>query len=281
MLLINCMDGDMLEPYIQGGSDLFANQGILMLHDLISTHQSSSSNGLVSILTWFIQARMLPTETIIQYCSKILSLSTELGRLGHSILEPLLRLFLVHGLTPKFAGFSSQVATSVIDVVHGFNSWGAFIRRFRDYATHLNIRPAPSNATSADIDPSDLVWLGQPGLDMNQTDHLMTLFTFPIHRSDDHTLDRCGAMKRLFAVSPNTNSAPYGSTRRGGDSGTRDSDGGRRQGHSRGYQRRSDSDSHTDAAPAPTPTPVPSQDPRLPQDSRRTSTRQPKHLSHT
>jgi hypothetical protein len=95
MLLINCLDGDMLEPYIQGGPALFANQGIIMLHDLISTHQSSSSAGLVSFFTRFLQARMLTTETIIQYCSKICSLSTELGHLDHPLLEPLLHLLVV------------------------------------------------------------------------------------------------------------------------------------------------------------------------------------------
>jgi hypothetical protein len=58
MLLINCPDGDMLKPYIQGGPTSFANQGILMLHDLVSTHQSSSSAGLLSVFTWFLQAHM-------------------------------------------------------------------------------------------------------------------------------------------------------------------------------------------------------------------------------
>jgi hypothetical protein len=48
----------------------------------------------------------------------------------------------------------------------------------------------------------------------------MTLFTCPIHCSNDHTLDRCGSVKSFFAVSPQTNSAPGGSTGRGGDSGT-------------------------------------------------------------
>jgi hypothetical protein len=117
---------------------------------------------------------------------------------------------MVHGLTPKIAEFASQVATDVIDVVHGFNSQDAFVRRLRDYAMHLNIHPAPSTATSADIDPSDLVWLGQPGMDKNQTNHLMTLFNFPIHRSNYHTPDRCDAVKPFFYVSPNTNSAPGG-----------------------------------------------------------------------
>jgi hypothetical protein len=162
MLLINCLDGDMLKPYIQGGPVSFANQGILMLQVLISTHQSSSSAGLVSVFTRFLQAHTLPTETIIQYCSKIHGLYTELGRLDQPISEPLLRLLVVHGITPKFADFASQVTTGVIDVVHGINSWDAFVRRLHDYATHLNIRPAPSTVTSADINPSDFVWLGQP-----------------------------------------------------------------------------------------------------------------------
>jgi hypothetical protein len=115
----------------------------------------------------------------------------------------------VDSLTPKFADFSNQVATSVIDVVHGLNSWDAFVRCLHYYETHLNIRPAPSTATSADIDPSDLVWLGQHGMDKNKANRLMTLFTCPIHRSNDLTLDRHGAVKRFFAVSPNTNSTPW------------------------------------------------------------------------
>jgi hypothetical protein len=122
MLLINCMDGDMLEPYIQGGPTSFANQDILLLHNLISMNQSSSRAGLVSVFTRFLQARMLSTETTIQYCSKIRGLSTEIGRLGQPIPKPLMRLLVVRGLTPKFSDFASQVATGVIDVVHGFNS---------------------------------------------------------------------------------------------------------------------------------------------------------------
>jgi hypothetical protein len=136
----------------------------------------------------------------------------------------------VHGLTAKFVDFASQVATGVIDVVHGFNSWDAFVRHLRDYATHLNIRPAPSTVTSAGINPSNLVWLGQPGVEKNQANRMMNLFTCPIHRSSDHTLDRCGFVKRFFSVSPKTNSAPGGSTACGSDSGTRESDGGRDRG---------------------------------------------------
>jgi hypothetical protein len=238
MLLINCLDGDMLEPYIQGGSTSFENQGILMLHDLISTHQSSSSAGLASVLTRFLQACMLTTETIIQYCSKICGLSTELGRLDQPISEPLLRLLVVHGLNPKIADFVSQVATGVIDVVHGLNSWDAFVRRLRDYATHLNIRPAPSTATSTDIDPSDLVWFGQPGPDKNQANRLITLFTCPLNCSNDPNVECCGAVKRLFTAPPHTNSAPGVSTCR--SSGNHDSDGGRGRGRGRGCQRRSD-----------------------------------------
>jgi hypothetical protein len=68
MLLINCLDGDMLEPYIQGVTASFANQGILMLHDLISTHQSTSSAGLVSVFTRFLQARMLTKLYIGMAC---------------------------------------------------------------------------------------------------------------------------------------------------------------------------------------------------------------------
>jgi hypothetical protein len=256
MLLINFLDGDMLEPYIQSGPTSFANQGILMLHDLLSTHQSSSSAGLVSVFTLFLQARILPTATIIQYCSKIRGLSTELWRLDQPISEPLLRLLVVHSLTPKFADFASQVSTGVIDVVHGFNSWDAFIRHLHDYATRLNIRPAPSTATSV-----YLIWIGQPGVDKNQANRLMTLFTCPIHRSNDNTLDRCGSVKCFFAVYPNTHSTHNCSTGRDGGSGTHDSDGGRGRGRGRGrgYQRRSDSDLSTDVDP--------SHAPRLPQDS--------------
>jgi hypothetical protein len=247
ILLISFLDGDMLKPYIQGGPTSFANQGILMSHDLISM-LSSSSAGLIWVFTWFLQDRMLPTETIIQYCSKIRGPYTELGRLGQPILEPLSRLSVVHGLNPKFADFASQVATIVIDVVHGLNSWDAFVHRLCDYATHLKIRSALTT-TSADIDPSDLVWLSQPGLDKNQANCLMNLFTFPIHLSNDHTLDHCVVAKRFIAVPPNTNSASGGSTRRGGGSGTSDSDGG----SGRGYQRRSYNYSNTDTAPSHPP----------------------------
>jgi hypothetical protein len=38
MLLINCLDGDILEPYSQVGPSSFANQGILMFHDLNELH---------------------------------------------------------------------------------------------------------------------------------------------------------------------------------------------------------------------------------------------------
>jgi hypothetical protein len=69
VMLINCLDGDMLEPYLQGGPGLFSHQGITMLQDLISTHQSTSSAGMVSLFTRFLQACMLPSESIIQYCS--------------------------------------------------------------------------------------------------------------------------------------------------------------------------------------------------------------------
>jgi hypothetical protein len=64
---INCLEGDMLEPYLQGGHGSFSHQGIAMLQDLISPHQSTSSAGLVSVFTRFLQARMLPSESIIQY----------------------------------------------------------------------------------------------------------------------------------------------------------------------------------------------------------------------
>jgi hypothetical protein len=43
MLLINYLDGDMIEPNIQGGPSSFANEGIFMLHKLIYTHQSPPS----------------------------------------------------------------------------------------------------------------------------------------------------------------------------------------------------------------------------------------------
>jgi hypothetical protein len=184
MLLINCLDGDMREPYIQGGPSSCANQGILVLHNLISTHQSLSRAGLVSLFTRFLQAHVLPTETLIQYCSKICGLSTRLGRLGQPISEPLLHILVIHGLTPNFADFASQVFTGIIDVVHGFNSWDAFICSLCDYVMHLNTRPAPSTARSTDLDPSDLV-----------------LVLVQTHHSKDHTKDCCGTVKRLFAVS--------------------------------------------------------------------------------
>jgi hypothetical protein len=78
---------------------------------------------------------MLPTEMLIQYCSKIRGLSTELGRLCQPISEPLLRLLVVRGLTPNFSDFASQVDTGFIDFVHGFNNWDVFVRCLRDYAT--------------------------------------------------------------------------------------------------------------------------------------------------
>jgi hypothetical protein len=227
-----------------------------MLHELILMHQSSSSAGLVLVFTRFLQARMLPTETSIQYCSKISGLFMELGRFGQPISEPLLHLLVIHGLPPKFADFASQVSTGVIDVVHGFNSWDAFLLHLRDYTTHLNIHPAPITATSTNLDPSDLVYLGQPALDKNRDNHLITLFTCPMHRSNDHTLDRCGTVNRFFApprptlhlvaqqavavvVAPVT---PM------------------------------DSNSNNDAAPLTLP--------NLPQDSRSKSARRPKPLSH-
>jgi hypothetical protein len=70
--------------------------------------------------------------------------------------EHLLRLLVIHGLTPKFSDFSDQVATSAVDVIHGFNSWDAFPRRLRDYAIHANIRTGTSSSPRCDIDPEDL-----------------------------------------------------------------------------------------------------------------------------
>jgi hypothetical protein len=68
MLLINCLNDDMCESYIQGGPASFANQGILMLHDLISMHQSTSSPCLVSVFTRFLKAHMLPKLYIGTAC---------------------------------------------------------------------------------------------------------------------------------------------------------------------------------------------------------------------
>lgn len=75
VLLINCLDGDMLEPHLQSGPGSFSHQGISMLQDLVNTHQSTSSAGMVSIFTRFLQASMLPTESIVQYCSRVCGLA--------------------------------------------------------------------------------------------------------------------------------------------------------------------------------------------------------------
>jgi hypothetical protein len=65
VLLINCLDGDMLDPYLQGGPGSFSHQGISMLQDMVNTHHSSSSAGLVSVITSFFQARMFPTKSVL------------------------------------------------------------------------------------------------------------------------------------------------------------------------------------------------------------------------
>jgi hypothetical protein len=57
----------MLEPYLQGGPCPFSHQGISVFQDLVNTHQSLYSAGLVSVLVRFLQDHMLPTESIVQY----------------------------------------------------------------------------------------------------------------------------------------------------------------------------------------------------------------------
>jgi hypothetical protein len=60
--------------------------------------------------------------------------------------SPILRLLVVHGLTPQFTDFSGQVATGVIDLIHGFSNCNNFIRRLHDYAKHANIHPSPATS---------------------------------------------------------------------------------------------------------------------------------------
>jgi hypothetical protein len=209
----------MLKPYLQGGPGSVSHQDIAILQDLISTHQSTSSSGLVSVFTRFLQARMLPSESIIQYCSRVRGLVMELGRLGQPISEPLLRLLVIHSLTPRFTYFSGQVATGVIDIINGFDNWDALIHCLRDCATHANIRPSPATIAST-LDLEDLVWIGQPNLDRHQTGRLMAAFTCPIHRHNDHTLNRCGALKRYVNVTSKSDPPPGGGSgnNRGGRS---------------------------------------------------------------
>jgi hypothetical protein len=127
VMLINCLDSDILDPYLQGRPGPFSHEGISMLQDPISTQTSNSSAGLVSIFTRFLQVCMLPSESVIQYCSRVRGRATELGCLVQPILEPLVHLLVVHGITLQFTDFSAHVATYVIDVINGFNNWDTFI----------------------------------------------------------------------------------------------------------------------------------------------------------
>jgi hypothetical protein len=113
VLLINFLDGDMMEPYLQGGPSSFSLQGIAMLQDLVNTHPSSSSAGLVSILTCFLQACKIPMASVVQ-CYHVRGLTTELDRLGQPIAESLFRLLVIHGLTSQLSDLSGQVATSLM-----------------------------------------------------------------------------------------------------------------------------------------------------------------------
>jgi hypothetical protein len=139
---------------------------------------------------------MLPTETFFQYCSKIRGMPIELGLLNKTTSEPLLRLLIVHGLPPPSSPtLLLKSLAGVINVNHGSNSWDVFERRRWNNTTHLNTHLMTSTATSIDLNPSDLVWLGQPGLDKNQADRMMILFTCPIRHCNNHTLYHCGAVK--------------------------------------------------------------------------------------
>jgi hypothetical protein len=134
----------------------------------------------------------------------------------------------IHGLISQFSDLSGQVATIVIDVVKGFNIWYAFLHRIRDYATHANIYPGTSSSPGCDIDPADLAWIDQPNPDRHQTTNIMACFKCPIHCNNDHTLDRCGTLKRSVnmtvktAPPPTNGSGSNEDLSRGG--GTRDSD---------------------------------------------------------
>jgi hypothetical protein len=171
---------------------------------------------------------MLPTESIVQYCSRACGLATELSRLGQPIAKPLLRLLAIHGLTYPFLDFSGQVATDVIYLVNGFNIWYALLRHLSDFSTHANILPATSSSPGCDIDPTDLAWISQPNLDCHQTTKIMACFKCPINRSNYLTLVRCGTLKRSANMTAKAGPPPTnggGSNRAPGRSGgTQDSD---------------------------------------------------------
>jgi hypothetical protein len=81
VLLINCLDGVMLDPYLQGGPCSFSHQGISMLQDLVNTYQSSSSAGLVSVFTRFLQAGMLQLNPLCSTALVSVALSHNLAAL--------------------------------------------------------------------------------------------------------------------------------------------------------------------------------------------------------
>jgi hypothetical protein len=245
----------MLGPYLKGGVGSFSHQGITMFQDLIGTHQSTSSAVLVSVFTRFMQARMLPSESIIQYCSRVRGFATELGRLVQPISEPLIRLLVIHGITPQFVDYFGQVATDVINVINGFDNWDAFIRRIRDYATHANICPSPASATSM-LDPADLVWIGQPNPNRSQASRLMSAFTCPIHRHNDHPLHQFGMLKSKVAVTSKAEAHSDGGYGRGGAG--RGSDDRGHGGRGRGGRgcRNQESSEPADAPPSTKTTPT-------------------------
>jgi hypothetical protein len=65
--LILCLEGDAMTPYTNGGVDQFTNRGIMMWLDIRAHHALSSTAGLVTAFSSFVQARMLPSETVPQY----------------------------------------------------------------------------------------------------------------------------------------------------------------------------------------------------------------------
>jgi hypothetical protein len=193
-----------------------------------TTSQSASSAGLVSVFTQFTQARMLPSESIIQYCSRLRGLATELGHLGQPISEPLLLSLVIHSLTPQFTYFSGQVATG-----HRSHRHHQRLRKLgclhpspqglRDTCKHSPLAghrvkyPGPCG--------SGLDWIGQPNFNRQQTGRPMAAFACPIHRHNDHTLDWCGALKRSVNVTSETDppsGVGSGNTHGGSDRGSDD-----------------------------------------------------------
>jgi hypothetical protein len=105
--------------------------------------------------------------------------------------------------------------------------------------------------------PADLVWIGQPNLDRHQTVRLVTTFMCPIHRQNDHTLDRCGALKRSVNVTSKTDppsGGGSGGNRGGSDHGSDDLGRGVRGRGGHGY--RNQDSSEPDAAPPTTKAPT-------------------------